>query len=249
MEAGPLRVSDALDLAIQTARGLNEAHRHAIVHRDIKPSNILLSNSGAVKIVDFGLAKQPGQTELTRTGTTVGTPAYMSPEQVRGDEVDSRTDVWSVGVTLYEMLAGTQPFKGGTPGAIANAILGAEPKRVEAIRPDVPPALADVVRNALAKNRDDRYADAAALLKELTHVQESLSAASVPAGSLHPLARTLRKPAVWIPAAMALVIGGVVLGSIAYTQSQVRWARQELIKETLAWLDQHLGPVNLKPVK
>ena len=110
---GPLNVEEALDIAIQMAEGLQEAHKRGVVHRDIKPANTIVTPEGRVKIMDFGLAKLAGQPKLTRVGSTVGTVAYMSPEQARGHEVDHRTDIWSLGAVLSEMLTGTMPFGGG----------------------------------------------------------------------------------------------------------------------------------------
>ena len=112
IKRGPLETDEAIDLAIQAASGMAKAHAKGIVHRDIKPANILVTQDGVAKVVDFGLAKLAGQVKLTREGTTVGTVAYMSPEQAKGEAVDQRTDIWSLGVVLYEMLSGVLPFKG-----------------------------------------------------------------------------------------------------------------------------------------
>ena len=120
---GPLPVDDAIDIATQVGQGLAEAHGAGIVHRDIKPANLFITKSGVVKILDFGLAKLAGSEGVTQTGTTVGTVAYMSPEQARGEEVDHRTDIWSLGVVLHEMLAGQQSFQGDNLLAISKAIL------------------------------------------------------------------------------------------------------------------------------
>jgi serine/threonine protein kinase len=115
---GPLPVGEAIDIAIQVAEGLSRAHELGMVHRDIKPANILVTNDGVVKIVDFGIAKLAGMTKVTRTGATVGTVAYMSPEQARGEEVDSRSDVFSLGAVLYELLTGSDPFPGDHVAAV-----------------------------------------------------------------------------------------------------------------------------------
>jgi len=138
---GPMPVEETIDMAIQVAEGLAKAHGKEIVHRDIKPANVMVTDDGVVKIVDFGLAKLSGKTILTKEGTTLGTVAYMSPEQTRGTDVNHRTDIWALGVILYEMLAGEQPFKGDYEQAIMYSIMNEEPDPIKKVNPAVSPEL------------------------------------------------------------------------------------------------------------
>lgn len=163
---GPLPVAEVVDVAAQVAEGLGAAHARGIVHRDIKPGNLILTPEGVTKIVDFGVAKVAGRA-LTKTGATLGTVAYMSPEQTRGGEVDRRTDLWSLGVVLFEMLTGKRPFRGANDRVLIHAIRNDEPEPVEAVRPAVPEALGGVVRRCLAKEPGRRYSDARDLLEDL----------------------------------------------------------------------------------
>jgi tetratricopeptide (TPR) repeat protein len=165
---GPLPLAEARDVAIQVARGLVRAHEAGIVHRDIKPANVMLTRRGEAKILDFGIARLQGdEASLTRTGASWGTPAYMSPEQARGEPVDARTDVWSLGALLYEMIVGRRPFGGESLEAVVSAILTQEPEPLERVRPDVPEDLARIVERALTKEPAERYADATELLADL----------------------------------------------------------------------------------
>jgi TolB-like protein len=166
---GPLPVAEAVGLAAQVAEGLAAAHRKGIVHRDVKPENLLITTDGMVKILDFGLAKVGGQV-LTRPGATPGTVAYMSPEQTRGEAVDPRTDLWSLGVVLYEMLAGVRPFRGDAEAAVIHGIRHDAPEPVDALRPGIPAALATTIRTCLEKNPKDRCSRADDLLAELRTV-------------------------------------------------------------------------------
>ena len=176
IERGALALDEAVDIATQVGQGLAEAHGAGIVHRDIKPANLLIAKGGVVKILDFGLAKLAGTEGVTQTGTTVGTVAYMSPEQARGEEVDHRTDIWSLGVVLYEMLTGQQPFQGENLLAISNAILEQEPASLTRLRTGTSPALARVVTRSLTNSRDGRYQSVADLLTELRAVKASVQA-------------------------------------------------------------------------
>ena len=192
IEQGPLALDEAVDIATQVGQGLAEAHGAGIVHRDIKPANLLITKTGVVKILDFGLAKLAGTEGVTQTGTTVGTVAYMSPEQARGQEVDQRTDIWSLGVVLYEMLAGQQPFRGENLLAISNAILESQPVSMTRLRADTSPALAQVVTRSLANSRDGRYQSVADLLDELRNATapatQTTSQPDVPSIAVLPFA-------------------------------------------------------------
>ncbi len=167
IDQGPLDFDRALDIAIQIAEGLSRAHEAGIVHRDIKPANIFLTDHSEVKILDFGLAKLIGQSMLTKTGSTLGTAAYMSPEQARGEPVDQRSDIWSLGVVVYEMLTGQLPFKSDYEQALVYAILNEDPKPIRSVRPEVPEVIEQILGKALAKNREERYQTAEELLSDL----------------------------------------------------------------------------------
>jgi TolB-like protein len=164
---GQLRIDEAVDLAIQVAQGLQKAHEKGIVHRDIKPANIIITNDGVAKILDFGLAKLAGQAKLTKTGSTVGTAAYMSPEQAQGMEVDHRTDIWSLGVVLYEMLTGHLPFRGDHEAALSYSIVHEEPLAISGFRTDIPAGLASVISKTLQKDPQQRYQTARELVSDL----------------------------------------------------------------------------------
>jgi serine/threonine protein kinase/tetratricopeptide (TPR) repeat protein len=174
IERGPLPLNQTLDLTIQIAQGLAKAHEHGITHRDIKPANVMIIRDGMVKIVDFGLAKLAGQSRLTKIGATVGTVAYMSPEQMRGAEVDHRTDLWALGVVLYEMVTGRLPFKGEYEQAVMYSIMNEEPEPILSLRADAPTALERVVDMALAKNRDERYQHVDKMLSDLKSIMKEL---------------------------------------------------------------------------
>ncbi len=163
---GRVAPAEALGIVAQVARGLACAAEQRIVHRDIKPGNLMLTTDGTIKIVDFGLAKI-GDSQLTLTGTRMGTVSYMSPEQTRGEPVDQRTDVWSMGVVLYELLTGTQPFRGGSDQAIIHAILNDEPDPIEEVTPGLGPGVASLVERAMRKEASERYASAEGFLSHV----------------------------------------------------------------------------------
>jgi serine/threonine protein kinase/tetratricopeptide (TPR) repeat protein len=199
---GPLRIDEALDVAIQIAQGLDAAHRKSVVHRDVKPANIMIESGGLVKIMDFGLAKMSGRSKLTKTGTTLGTTAYMSPEQARGEEADRRSDIWSLGAVIYEMVAGHTPFKGDYEQAVLYSIMNEAPEPLTALRSNVPMELDRIVAKSLAKDRAERYQHADELIADLRALKKSLEtgaasragiAGATPIPAPAPGARTSKK--------------------------------------------------------
>jgi len=167
MRLGSLEVAEALDISRQVARGLEAAHRQGIVHRDVKCSNIFITDDGVAKILDFGLATNPGGQSESVVLSSSGTVAYMSPEQARGDEIDFRTDIWSLGVCMYEMLAGRVPFEGGYHQAVVYSILNQEPYPLTELRPDLQLSVVNIVERAMSRNRDERYPSVSDLLLDL----------------------------------------------------------------------------------
>jgi eukaryotic-like serine/threonine-protein kinase len=218
LEKGPLPLGETLKYGAQIADGLDKAHRIGVVHRDLKPGNIMLTKSGA-KLLDFGLAKPSSapatlatmtmpSSPLTQQGMVVGTFQYMSPEQVEAHEVDARSDIFSLGTVLYEMLTGRKAFEGKSQLSVASAILEKEPEPVSTIAPLTPLSLDHAIRRCLAKNRDERWQTALDLGSEMKWIRESdsKSAASVP-----PLgARSRQTWRLWLPWALAVLAAGLV---------------------------------------
>jgi serine/threonine-protein kinase len=174
--SGLLKLDEALRIAIQIAEGLRGAHKKGVVHRDIKSANIMVTDDGQAKIMDFGLARMTEGTLITKDGTTMGTIAYMSPEQARGEEIDHRTDIWSLGVVLYEMFSGQLPFKGERDQSVVYSILNEKPRPVTDLRSELPAAIGQVVSKALEKNPNERYQH----VEELRDDLKSISAGIVP---------------------------------------------------------------------
>ncbi len=222
LETGPVLLRKALDIAHQVADGLAKAHSAGIVHRDIKPENIMVTRDGHVKVLDFGLAKlvppTPGTSSsptltaaapATDPGMVLGTVAYMSPEQARGAATDYRSDIFSFGSVLYEMLTGKQPFRRASSAQTMNAIIEDDPLPIAELNPKVPLPLRWIVERCLAKEPDDRYASTRDLARDLASVRDHLSESGITAAVAQPA----KKAARWLPAASWLAVG-VMLGAL-----------------------------------
>ncbi|HTQ78824.1 MAG TPA: serine/threonine-protein kinase [Thermoanaerobaculia bacterium] len=171
----PLSLREVLGIIEQSAEALDYAHRQGIVHRDIKPSNILLDRAGRVKVADFGIAKMAGQsTELTMAGSVMGSPQYLSPEQIRGEELDGRSDIFSLGVVLFELLSGKRPFDGDTITTLVYQILHKEPPPVSELRGGIPPRLEKLLYRMLAKDREERLSTAGLVAEEIRAIEREL---------------------------------------------------------------------------
>ena len=200
-----LAIAEVIDTSIQIAEGLAHAHKHQIVHRDIKSDNMMMSEDGKVKITDFGLAKLRGTTDLTRTGSTVGTLGYMAPEQLRGEEIDHRADLFSLGVILYEMVTGRLPFRGEHEAALMYSIVNEDPVPATSMRPNLSRALEQIIAKCLQKDRTLRYQSADEIVSDLRALQNELS------GVVKTVIVKQHSRLPWMIAAAVVVLGSLAV--------------------------------------
>jgi len=232
LRQGPLSVVEALSIGIQVANALTEAHEQGVVHRDLKPANVMVTPKGQVKVLDFGLAKLlapsgRGSDTLSRSelGAPAGTPLYMSPEQAFGEPVDTRTDLWSLGVLLFESLAGRAPFEGTTDWALLRAVSQDTPPSLASLRPGLPPQLDALVSRALTKDVTARYQTADAMAADASLILATVSSPAVAASGVRV------SPKLLVPA-LLLLAGVVGTGAWLSVRTAHRtWARDRAIPE------------------
>jgi beta-lactam-binding protein with PASTA domain len=210
---GALPVAEALDVSRQVLRALGHAHGAGVIHRDVKPQNVLLTRDGRVKVTDFGIARAEAGATMVHSGAIVGTAHYAAPEQIRGNPVDERCDVYSTGVMLYEMLAGKPPFDAEGPLAVALQHVERPVPDPAETRPDLPPGLSPIVRRAMAKSPDDRYRNTAEFDADLEAVQAGRLPVHARAAARVPVGVGAAAAAAWPPAAAALVLGLAAVGT------------------------------------
>ena len=229
IEQGPLKIEEAIDITIQTAEGLAKAHGKRIIHRDIKPANIFITNDRVAKILDFGLAKVTGQTQLTKMGSTVGTVAYMSPEQTKGEEVDYRTDIWSLGVVLYEMLSGELPFKGEYEQAVMYSIINENPKHSREFQNNLPEDFERIILRSLEKDPKSRYSSITELLKDLMNYQPTLQTSTIRFKRIKKILKLFGKPKFVIPFIFIILVVSFFMIRFTYNLIEIRHEKNEII--------------------
>ncbi|UCG51459.1 MAG: protein kinase [Candidatus Latescibacterota bacterium] len=244
IEVRPLEIDAVIDIALQVAAGLREAHEKGIIHRDIKSANVMVTQTGQAKIMDFGLAKSPGKTQLTKDGTTVGTVAYMSPEQGRGDAVDHKSDIWSLGVVLYEMIAGSLPFKGDHEQAVMYSILNENPVPLTGVRSGVPMDLEKIVGKCLEKDPQGRYQHVDDLMVDLKQMAASMTGPSK-VGRVGTVKSTTIKSVIGRGLGVVVIAVVIALGFVAIYPRFFAPAERESIsdiKKVAVLVFENLGP-------
>jgi serine/threonine protein kinase/formylglycine-generating enzyme required for sulfatase activity/dienelactone hydrolase len=206
LDEKPIPIDEALRIAIQITKGLEQAHKKGIIHRDIKSANIMVSDEGQAKIMDFGLAKVKGGTLLTREGTTLGTVAYMSPEQARNEEVGTTSDIWSLGVVLYEMISGQLPFKGDLETSVMYSIVHENPRSLREMQPDIPSELQKLIDKALSKKPESRYVSVEDMKKDLMQIQNRIGLDEAEGLHLRSLWRRIRRPQIAVPLVIIILV-------------------------------------------
>jgi serine/threonine protein kinase/formylglycine-generating enzyme required for sulfatase activity/dienelactone hydrolase len=241
---GPFTIREALQVAAEIAEALEQAHDKGIIHRDLKPANIMLAQRGHVKVMDFGLAKQVKEAEkavsqedtltaLTREGSTLGTLAYMSPQQLRGEAVDARSDIFSFGIVLYEILTGVHPFRQASPMDTAAGIINKEPTPLSHRLEKIPELLQQTVSRMLAKDVGGRYSDIHEVRADLGLLirQFDQAESGIESGNVRGIWRLLAKPALVIPGLVVIVVLGYLASTAIYQNRKVRWASQVALPE------------------
>ena len=239
IERGPLPFGEAVEIAISVARGLAKAHEAGMVHRDIKPANIMVTKDGEAKIVDFGLAKLARQTRLTREGTTLGTVVYMSPEQARGEEVDQRCDIWSLGVVLYEMLTGHPPFRSDYEQALVFSILNDEAPPLPPLPSDVHNRLEKIIQKALKKEPSARYQRIEEFESDLTNIKPgNRDSASQPASGEEQ--RHAKRG--WLVAPAILLLGSLAAITVYLVRTPGEETATSAVRRLVVLPFENLGP-------
>ena len=241
-----LDLDHVIKLSIQICDGLSKAHQAGITHRDIKPSNIVIDVEGRPKLLDFGLAAVKGAKQLTKAGSTLGTIGYMSPEQVRGEAVDHRTDLFSLGTVLYELIAARRPFQRESDAATLHAITHETPQPLSRYRMDVPSELESIVSRALEKDREKRYQSANEVLQQLEELREQMTEVEAKAVDLRVIQRILKKPRVAIPLTVILAFLAAAIFFIYQHRTNVQQARELLPQiEELAQVEKYFEAFEL----
>lgn len=237
IKRGPMKQREVIDIALQVAQGISAAHKKGIIHRDVKPTNIMITNEGAAKVLDFGIAKLSGQEGLTRPLSTVGTVSYMSPEQARGETVDVRTDIWSLGIVLYEMITGRLPFKGDNTQAILYSVMNEEPRSVKDLRSEIPSELEHIIQKALEKDPKKRFSSGRELAAELEDLKLRLTLGKVPVFRPRYLFRSRKR--VMIAGAICMLVLAVIF--VAWILTRPSLAFEERDKLLVADVDNQTG--------